>query len=175
MRKAGMNINKAMEECWKKCQVFLVNLITKTITNFEKMNIIEEKNKADVKEKYLQKMFMQFIAYVNRDNDIFPLNEYSNEVLQGMGNLRGFPDVEKKLKEYITRILQLWWALILIPNTEIKPMWKDELVPEYYTLITDLNVKDGAIRFPPLITNDGRVLYRGEARPVRKDKASKKK
>jgi len=174
MRKAGINLNRAMEESWKKCQIFLINLITKTITNFEKFNIIEEKNKNDMKEKYIIKMFMQFISYVNRDNDILPINDYTNEVLQGMGNLKGFPDVEKKLKEYVTHIFQLWWSLILIPNTEIKPAWKEELVPEYYTLISDLNVKDGAIRFPPLIANDGRVLYRGEARPIRKDKGSKK-
>jgi len=169
-------MNRIMEECWKKCQIFLINLITKTISNFDKTSIVEDKNnKNDAKEKYLIKMFMQFISYVNRENEILPINEYTNEVLQGMGNLKGFPDVERKLKEYITHVFQLWWSLILMPNTEIKPVWKEELVPEYYTLITDLNVKDGTIRFPPLIANDGRVLYRGEARPIRKDKGSKKK
>jgi len=166
-----------MEECLGRTYQYFMGLTTRALANIGKLDISADGKmiSIDLKEKHLMKIFHQFLNFLNPEYHPFPAHLIANDVYNGMGK-SGFDRAEQPIKDFLTHILHLYWLFMITPQTnDLKPIWKEDLSDVFYNLVNDLNIKDGAIRYPPLITNDGRVLMKGEARPVKKGGSAKKK
>eukprot|EP00456_Euglypha_rotunda_P070818 TRINITY_DN6299_c0_g1_i18.p1 TRINITY_DN6299_c0_g1~~TRINITY_DN6299_c0_g1_i18.p1 ORF type:complete len:320 (+),score=49.25 TRINITY_DN6299_c0_g1_i18:328-1287(+) len=173
IRKAGVLLNRAMQDSWERVNTHIKVLGQKALNAASREVKISATNTEQ--EKLLFKVFTKFLSWVSPEVYSFP-SSLVGDVYVGLGKPAGSAaDVEKRVKEFIGAIVQIWWWLLLTPESSVKPLWQEEVSSEYFIFVSDTSIKDGAIRFPALIALDGEVCMKGEARPPRKPGQVKKR
>jgi len=169
-RKAGLTMARLMQESWERTNSVYHSLISKTISSLPYLENKKNSNSSTYPqdyEKYISKLVKQLITFINPEITPFPMNGILNETLQLLGKLHN-NEVEKTIKEFFSQLIQLWVWLLLTKEDNIVPHWKEELTSEFYILSNDVRIKDGTVRYPPLVSNHGDVVCKGEARAPRK-------